>query len=123
MSKLKYALTLVVGIAMGGSGTYFSRNLSNQRSMDENYLAGKENGMAEGIEKSKPEFAVGDFNDDKMQDVCIKLYGEKLICGTDYNKDGSYDVVVFQEGEISRIFLGAPPGCKLNGSIDRYIEE
>ena len=127
MSKLKYALTLVVGIAMGGSGTYFSRNLSNQRSMDENYLAGKEIGLKKGEEigykKGQPQIDVNDFNEDGLPDLWIILSNGKQYLSIDYNEDGAQDVIVTENGDDkSNVYVGSSR-CPLPSTLDGYFEE
>ena len=119
MSKLKYTLALVVGIAIGGSGTYFSRNLVNQRSIDENYLAGKELGYKIGYKEGQPKVEIVDVKPgDNIPDLRIILSNGKEYISRDYNEDGAQDVVVTEKGADESLVYFGSGRCPLPETLD-----
>jgi len=135
MSKLKYTLALITGLAIGGTGTYFSRNLVNQRSIDESYQAGKESGLIEGkkinqrlidenylagkklgleegwkvgYKEGQPQVDVTDVNNDGLTDLRIILSDGKQYMSIDYNNDGAQDVIITEkDANESEIYFGS----------------
>lgn len=111
MSKLKYSLTLVAGLAVGSIGSCISGNYFNQRTIDETYQAGKEIGLIEGKEigynEGQPEVRISDFNKDGLTDLCIKLSNKKIYCAIDYNGDGVQDLVETELGsDKAKVYIG-----------------
>lgn len=125
MSKLKYSLTLLLGLAIGGSGSYFYRNLINQRLIDENYQAGKNSGFSQGKEEgmieAQPKLYTGDFDDDGLPDIYVELSNGNVYFMTDVNNDGMNDLILQKKDQEPKVYLGSSSKCSSPRSLDRSI--